>query len=93
MTSTRHVFPTTLRRATLPAIVLAAVTASAYVPADRSLLAGEVAIEAPVPAAAPQERPVEKQAPKRSDQPRERKRSEDGPPRDELLPSIRRLPA
>jgi hypothetical protein len=41
----------------------------------------------------PQTRPSEEQTPQQSDQPKERKRTYDGPPRDELLPIARRLPA
>jgi len=93
MTSTRHTFPTIVYRATLAAGLLAALGATATAPVDRGLRAGEVAIEEPAPAPSPQSRPVEEQTPQRSDQPEERKRTQDGPPKDELLPSGRRLPA
>jgi hypothetical protein len=93
MTSKRHAFPTTLHRAVLAAGLLAALTANASTPADRGLLAGEAVIEEPARASPPQTRPSEEQTPQQSDQPRERKRTYDGPPRDELLPIARRLPA
>jgi hypothetical protein len=93
MTSTWHAFPTIVYRATLAAGVLALCVASAPAPAARGLLAGEVVIEEPAPAAQPQTQPVEEQTPQQSDQPRERKRTHDGPPKDELLPNGRRLPA
>jgi hypothetical protein len=93
MTSSTHAFPTTQRCAALAAGLLAAFTVGASAPADRSLLAGEVDIEAPAPAPAPQAPPADEQTPQQSDQPGERKRTYDGPPRDELLPIERRLPA
>jgi hypothetical protein len=93
MTSTRHVFLTTLRRAALAAGLLAAFTVSPSAPADRGLLAGEVGIEEPASTPAPQTPPADGQTPQQSDQPKERKRTYDGPPRDELLPNERRLPA
>jgi hypothetical protein len=93
MTSKRHAFPTTLRRAALAASLLAALTISASARADHGLLAGEVDIEEPATASPLQGPPSEEQTPQQSDQPRERKRTYDGPPRDELLPIERRLPA
>lgn len=92
MTSKRHAFPTTLRRAALAAGLLAAFAATAAAPTDRVLLAGEAVIEEPAQAS-PQTRPSEEQTPQQSEQPKERKRTYDGPPRDELLPNGRRLPA
>lgn len=93
MRSTRHAFPTTLRRPALAAGLLAAFTVDASVPADRGLLASEAVIEEPAQASPPQTRPSEEQTPQQGDRPRERKRSHDGPRRDELLPTGRRLPA
>ena len=93
MTSTRHAFPMTLRRTVLTAGLLAAFMVDASAAADRALLAGEVTVEQPASAPTPQTRPVDEQTPQQSDQPKERKRTYDGPPRDELLPTDRRLPA
>ena len=93
MTSIWHAFPTIVYRATLAAGLFAVCVATATAPADRGLLADEVAIEEPMSAPAPQTGPVEEQTPQQSDQPRERKRTHDGPPKDELLPNGRRLPA
>ncbi len=93
MTSIWHAFPTIVYRATLAAGLLAVCVATATAPADRGLLAGEVVIEEPAPAPQPQIQPVEEQTPQQSDQPKERKRTHDGPPKDELLPNGRRLPA
>jgi len=93
MTSKRHAFPTTLRRAALAASLLAALTVSPSAQADHGLLAGEVDIEESASAPAPQAPPADEQTPQQSDQPKERKRTYDGPPRDELLPNERRLPA
>jgi hypothetical protein len=95
MTSIWHAFPTIVYRATLAAGLLAVCVTTATAPADRGLLAGEVVIEEPASAPAPQPeiQPVEEQTPQQSDQPKERKRTHDGPPRDELLPNGRRLPA
>jgi len=92
MTSKRHAFPTTLRRTALAAGLLAAFAASASAPADRVLIAGEAVIEEPAQSS-PQTRPTDEQTPQQSEQPQERKRTYDGPPKDELLPSGRRLPA
>ncbi len=92
MTSTRHAFPKTLRRAALAAGLLAAFTVDASGPPDRVLLAGETVIEEPAPAPL-QTLPAGEQTPQQSDQPKERKRTHDGPPKDELLPNDRRLPA
>ena len=93
MTSRTHAFPTTLYRAALAAGLLTAFTVNASAPADCDLLAGEVVIEEPALAPLPQTPPSEEQTPQQSDQPKERKRTYDGPPRDELLPNGRRLPA
>jgi hypothetical protein len=93
MTSIWHAFPTMVYRATFAAGLLTALAATATAPADRGLLAGEVAIEEPTSAPPPQTGPVEEQAPQQSEQPKERKRTYDGPPKDELLPNGRRLPA
>jgi hypothetical protein len=93
MTSIWHAFPTIVYRATLAAGLLAVCVAGAPVPSARGLLAGEVVIEELAPAPQPEIQPVEEQAPQQSDQPKERKRSHDGPPKDELLPDGRRLPA
>lgn len=92
MTSMRHAFPTTLHRAALAVGLLAAFTVDASVPADRGLLAGEAVIDESLPAPL-QTLPAEQQTPQQSDQPKERKRTYDGPPKDELLPNDRRLPA
>jgi len=92
MTSRTHAFPTTLYRAALAAGLLTTFTVNASAPADCDLLAGEVVIEEPA-LAPPPPRPSEEQTPQQSDQPKERKRTYDGPPRDELLPNGRRLPA
>ena len=93
MTSKRHAFPTTLYGAALAAGLLTAFTVDASAPAERGLLAGEAVIEEPAQASPPPTRPSEEQTPQQSDQPKERKRTYDGPPRDELLPIARRLPA
>ena len=93
MTSKRHSFPTTLYGAALAAGLLTAFTVDASAPAERGLLAGEAVIEEPAQASPPPTRPSEEQTPQQSDQPKERKRTYDGPPRDELLPIARRLPA
>ena len=93
MTSRSHAFPTSLYRAALAAGLLAAFTVDASAPAEHCLLAGEVVIDEPAQASPPQPRPSEEQTPQQSDQPKERKRTYDGPPRDELLPIARRLPA
>lgn len=93
MTSRQHASLTTLHRAVLAAGLLAAFTATASAAADRGLLAGETVIEEPAQPSPPQTRPSEEQTPQQSDQPKERKRTYDGPPRDELLPTVRRLPA
>ena len=93
MTSRMHAFPTTLHRAALAAGLLAAITVDASAVADRGLLAGDAVIEEPAQASPPQSRPSEEQTPQQSDQPKERKRTHDGPPKDELLPNGRRLPA
>ena len=93
MTSKRHVFPTSLYRAALAACLLAAFTVDASAQEERCLLAGEAVIDEPAQASPPQTRPSEEQTPQQSDQPKERKRTYDGPPRDELLPIARRLPA
>jgi hypothetical protein len=53
MTSKRHAFPTTLRRAALAASLLAALTVSPSAQADHGLLAGEVDIEESASAPAP----------------------------------------
>ncbi len=92
MTSIRYAFLANLRRAALAAGLLAAFATIAAVPSGRDRLADEVVVEEPAPPP-PQTRPVEGQTPKRSDQPEERKRSQDGPLEDELLPSGLRLPA
>ena len=92
MTSKTHAFPTSLYRAALAAGLLTAFTVNASAPADCDLLAAEVVIEEPA-LAPPPPRPSEEQTPQQSDQPKERKRTYDGPPRDELLPNGRRLPA
>jgi hypothetical protein len=89
----RHAFPTTLRRAALAAGLLAAFAIDASVPMDRGLLAGEAVLDEPVQVAPPETRPSDEQTPQQSEQPKERKRTYDGPPRDELLPNERRLPA
>lgn len=93
MTSKRHAFPTTLHRSVLAVGLLAAFTATASSAADRGLLAAEGVIEEPAQASPPPIRPSEEQTPQQSDQPKERKRTYDGPPKDELLPIARRLPA
>ena len=93
MTSKRHALPTTLHRAVLAAGLLAAFTATAFTAADRGLLANEAVTEEPMSVPTPPTRPSEEQTPQQSDQPKERKRTYDGPPRDELLPIARRLPA
>jgi hypothetical protein len=93
MTSMWHAFPPALRHATLASSLFAAIAVVACAPAHPGRLADEVVIEESAPVPAPQTRPIESQTPQRGDQPRERKRSEDGPPRDELLPGGRRLPA
>jgi hypothetical protein len=89
----RHAFPTSLYRAALAACLLTAFTVDASAQSERYLLAGEAAIDEPVQTSPPQTRPSEEQTPQQSDQPKERKRTYDGPPRDELLPIARRLPA
>ena len=93
MTSIWHALPTIVYRATLATGLLAVCVATATAPADRGLLAGEIVIEEAAPAPQPQIQPVEEEAPQQSDQPKERKRTHDGPPKDELLPNGRRLPA
>lgn len=93
MTSTWHDLLTTLYRAALAAGLLAAFSTTASAREDRGLLAADVVIEEPASASPPQTRPAEDQTPQQSDQPKERKRTYDGPPRDELLPNGRRLPA
>jgi len=92
MTSRRHAFTTTRYRAALAVGLLAAFTVDASSPAERCLLAGEAVIDEAVQPSPPP-RPSEEQTPQQSDQPKERKRTYDGPPRDELLPTGRRLPA
>jgi hypothetical protein len=93
MTSRQHAFLAILHRAVLSAGLIAMAVAIGSKPADQSLLAAEVVIEAPAPAPPAESRPAEETTPKRGDQPKERKRTQDGPPRDELLPNGRRLPA
>jgi len=93
MTSRSHAFPTSLYRAALAACLLTAFTVDASAQSERYLLAGEAVIDEPMQASPPQPRPSEEQTPQQSDQPKERKRTYDGPPRDELLPNGRRLPA
>lgn len=93
MTSTEYGFQTIAYRATLAASLLAALLVTAPDPADRDLRAAEVAVEGPAQVAPPQTRPADEQTPQQSDQPKERKRTRDGPPKDELLPNGRRLPA
>ena len=94
MTSTWHDLLTTLYRAALAAGLLAAfATTTASAREDRGLLAADVVIEEPASVPVPQTPPPEDQTPQQSDQPRERKRTYDGPPKDELLPNGRRLPA
>jgi hypothetical protein len=93
MTSRQHAFLTILHRAVLAAGLLAAFTVDASAPVERCLLAGEAVIDEPAQASPPQIRPSDEQTPQQSDQPKERKRTYDGPPRDELLPIARRLPA
>jgi len=93
MTSMRHTLLTTLNRVVIAAGLLVAFAAIGPKPANQSLLAADVVIEEPVQAPPPQTRPSEERTPQQSDQPKERKRTYDGPPRDELLPIARRLPA
>jgi hypothetical protein len=93
MTSRQHTFPTTLIRVVIAAGLLVALAATGPEPTIQSLLAAEVVIDEPALAPPPQIRPSEEQTPQQSDQPKERKRTYDGPPRDELLPIARRLPA
>ena len=93
MTSIWHAFPTIVYRATLAAGLLAVCVATATATEDRGPLAGDVVIDEPASAPSPQTQPVEEQTPQQSDQPKERKRTHDGPPKDELLPDGRRLPA
>jgi hypothetical protein len=92
MTSTTHAFPTSLYRAAIAACLIAAFTVDASAQ-ERCLLADEAAIDEPAQTPPPPTRPSEEQTPQQSDQPKERKRTYDGPPRDELLPIARRLPA
>ena len=93
MTSTWHDLLTTLYRAALTAGLLAAFSTTASAREARGLLAADVVIEEPASAPVPQTPPSEEQTPQQSDQPKERKRTHDGPPKDELLPNGRRLPA
>jgi hypothetical protein len=93
MTSKRRAFRTTLYRAALAACLLTAFTVDASAQSERYLLAGEAVIDEPTQPSPPPTRPSEEQTPQQSDQPKERKRTYDGPPRDELLPIARRLPA
>lgn len=92
MTSRKHAFPTVLCRAAFAAALLTVFTVDASAQTNRALLAAGVATEEPAQAS-PQIRPSDEQTPQQSEQPRERKRTYDGPPRDELLPNERRLPA
>jgi len=93
MASIGHALLTIRHRTAFAAGLLVAFVATATTPPDRSLLAGEVVIKDTAPAQSPQTRPVDEQAPQRSEHPEQRKRTRDGPPQDELQPSGRRLPA
>ena len=93
MTSRQHTFLTIPHRVVIAAGLLVAFAATGPEPTDQNLLAAEVVIDEPAQASPPQTRPSEERTPQQSDQPKERKRTYDGPPRDELLPIARRLPA
>jgi hypothetical protein len=93
MTSRKHAFPTIPCRATFAAALLTVFAVDASAQTNGALLAAGADTEEPVQASPPQIRPSEEQMPQQSEQPKERKRTYDGPPRDELLPNERRLPA
>jgi hypothetical protein len=93
MTSRQHALLTIPHRVVIAAGLLAALAAIGPKATSQNLLAAEIVTEAPAPSTPAESSPAEETTPKSSDQPKERKRTYDGPPRDELLPIARRLPA
>jgi hypothetical protein len=93
MTSRQNALPTIPHHVVIAAVSLVAFATIGSGPTNRNLLAAGLATEAPAASPPAESRPAEEATPRSSDQPKERKRTYDGPPRDELLPIARRLPA